>query len=185
MSHNISLPRHRYVYVIPSFVLRDPLRTALVPAVWIGLSVTAGRSIGCHVLLENGAVVVDLPLHALRGAMVEYAPLPLSEVVSWDCYGNSAEAWEPSYLSGLACTILTDDHKWMVDAGTMWFCVDHVGDGYSLAPEQHKHLWIVERTRDHAIMLLPQDRVLVEEKSFTVIDGIPPIKRQSTIWSAE
>ena len=23
MSHNISLPRHRYVYVIPSFVLRD------------------------------------------------------------------------------------------------------------------------------------------------------------------
>ena len=185
MSHNISLPRHRYVYVVPSFVLRDPLRTALVPAVWIGVSVTAGRSLGCHVLLENGAVVVDLPLHALRGAMVEWAPLPLSELVSWDCYGWSAEAWEPAYLSGLACTILTHDHKWMVDAGTMWFAIDHIQDGYSLAPEQHKHLWIVERGRDHALMLLPQDRVLVEELSFTVIDGIPPIKRQSVIWSAE
>jgi hypothetical protein len=34
-------------------------------------------------------------------------------------------------------------------------------------------------------MLLPQDRVLVEELSFTSIDGIPSIKRQSTIWSAE
>jgi hypothetical protein len=30
MSHNISLPTHRYVYVVPSFVLRDPLRTALM-----------------------------------------------------------------------------------------------------------------------------------------------------------
>lgn len=185
MSHNISLPRHRYVYVVPSFVLRDPLRTALVPAVWIGVSVTAGRSIGCHVLLENGAVVVDLPLHALRGAMVEWAPLPLSELVSWDCYGWSAEAWEPAYLSGLSCGILSANHKEVLDKGTMWFCIDHTGDGYSLAPEQHKHLWIVERERDHALMLLPQDRVLVEELSFTVIDGIPPIKRQSVIWSAE
>ena len=185
MSHNISLPRHRYVYVVPTFVLHDALRTALVPAVWIGVSVTAGRSIGCHVLLENGAVVVDLPLHALRGAMVEYSPLPLSEVVSWDCYGWSAEAWEPEYLSGLRCGILTEDHKQVEDSGRLWFCIDHIQDGYSLAPEQHKHLWIVERERDRVLMLLPQDRVLVEEKSFTAIDGIPPIKRQSTIWSAE
>ena len=185
MSHNISLPRHRYVYVVPSFVLHDALRMALVPAVWIGVSVTAGRSIGCHVLLENGAIVVDLPLHALRGAMVEYSPLPLSEVVSWDCYGWSAEAWEPEYLSGLRCGILSENHKTVLDKGTLWFCIDHIQDGYSLAPEQHKHLWIVERERDRALMLLPQDRVLVEEKSFTDIDGIPPIKRQSVIWSAE
>ena len=146
MSHNISLPRHRYVWVVPSFVLRDPLRQALVPAVWIGVSVTAGRSIGCHVLLDNGAVVVDLPLHALRGAFAEWEPLALDELVSWDCYGWSAEAWEPPYLSGLACTVLSDDHKWMVDRATMWFCIDHIQDGYSLAPEQHKHLWIVIRT---------------------------------------
>jgi hypothetical protein len=46
-------------------------------------------------------------------------------------------------------------------------------------------LWVVERERDHALMLLPQDRVLVEERSFTEILGIPPIKRQSVIWSAE
>jgi hypothetical protein len=185
MSHNISLPRHRYVYVIPSFVLRDPLRTALVPAVWIGLSVTAGRSIGCHVLLENGAVVVDLPLHALRSSFDKWEPLDLKEIVSWDCYGWSAEAWEPAYLSGLSCGILSENHKVVLDKGTMWFCIDHTGDGYSAEPSQHKHLWIVERERDGALMLLPQDRVLVEELSFTHIDGIPPIKRQSQIWYAE
>ncbi len=184
MSHNISLPRHRYVWVVPSFVLRDDTKT-LIPAVWIGVSVTAGRSLGCHVLLENGALVVDLPLHALRGACVNWIPREVSELVAWDCYGWSAEAWEPAYLSGLACDILTADHKQKEDRGTLWFCIDHIQDGYSLAPEQHKHLWIVERERDHVLMLLPQDRMLIEEKSFTRVEGIPPIKRQDKIWSAE
>jgi hypothetical protein len=184
MSHNIELPRHRYVWVVPSFVLRGEAQ-ALIPAVWIGVSVTAGRSIGCHVLLENGALVVDLPLHALRGADGPWIAHDVSELVAWDCYGWSAEAWEPSYLSGLTCDILTEDHKVKTDRGTLWFCIDHIRDGYSLAPEQHKHLWIVEREIDHALLLLPQDRVLVEEKSFTRVEGIPKIKRQVQIWSAE
>ena len=88
-------------------------------------------------------------------------------------------------MSGLSCGILSENHKEVLDKGTMWFCLDHTNDGYSLEPSQHKHLWIVERERDGALMLLPQDRVLVEELSFTHIDGIPPIKRQSVIWSAE
>jgi hypothetical protein len=184
MPHNISLPRHRYVWVVPNFVLRDETKT-LVPAVWVGVSVTPSRSIGCHVLLENGAMVVDLPLHALRGAHVNWVPRDISDLVAWDCYGWSAEIWEPEYLSGLRCGILTADHKQVEDEGTLYFAIDHVKDGYSLAPEQHKHLWVVERERDHVLMLLPQDRMLVEEKSFTEIDGIPPIKRQSVIWSAE
>lgn len=185
MSHNISLPRHRYVWVVPNFVLRDETKT-LVPAVWVGVSVTPNRSIGCHVLLENGAMVVDLPLHALRGADVNWIPRDISDLVAWDCYGWSAEIWEPEYLSGLRCGILTADHKQVEDEGTLWFAIDHIKeDGFSLAPEQHKHLWVVERERDHVLMLLPQDRMLVEEKSFTEIDGIPPIKRQSVIWSAE
>jgi len=185
MPHNISLPRHRYEWVVPSLVLRDPLQQALIPAVWVGVSVTPGRSLGCHVLLENGALVVDLPLHALRGSAERWETPALSDLVAWDCYGWNAEAWEPEYLSGLSCRILSANHKTVVDTGTLWFCLDHVGDGFSLAPEQHKHLLIVRRESDHALMLLPQDRLLIEEKSFTEIDGIPPIKRQSVIWSAE
>jgi hypothetical protein len=185
MSHNISLPRHRYVYVVPSFVLRDPLRTALVPAMWVGVSVSPGRSLGCHVLLENGALVVDVPLHALRGAMVEYSPIPLPELVSWDCFGWSAEAWQPEVLSGLSCAILSENHKDVQGKGTLWFCIDHTGDGYSQQPDQHKHLWIVVRLVDHVLMLLPQDRMLIEELSFTKVRGIPPIKRQTHVWCAE
>jgi hypothetical protein len=152
---------------------------------WVGVSVTPGRSIGCHLLLENGALVVDLPLHALRGANVDYSPVQLSDVVAWDCYGWSAEAWQPESLSGLSCTLLSSDHRLIVGAGVLWFALDHTADGYSLTPDQHKHLWVVERQSDHAIMLLPQDRFLIEELSFTKVNGIPPIKRQTLIWWAE
>jgi len=183
--HNISLPHHRYVWVVPSFVMQAVSKPDLIPAMWIGVSVTPGRSIGCTVLLENGALVVDLPLHALRGADVPYANVDLSAVVAWDCYGWSAEAWQPEALSGLLCGILSPDHKSVIAEGTLWFCIDHTGDGYSQAPDQHKHLWIVERLVDHVLMLLPQDRVLIEELSFTKIKGIPPIKRQTHVWCAE
>lgn len=184
MAHNLTLPTHRYVWVVPTFVLREP-STALIPAVWVGVSVTHGRVLGCHVLLENGAMVVDLPLHALRGADVPWASVDPSAVIAWDCYGSDAELWQPPYLSGLSCAILSADHRTALWRGTLWFAVDHLSDGFSLEPTQHKHLWVVERDDDHVLMLLPQDRVLVEEQSFTVLDGIPPIKRQDTIWSAE
>ena len=185
MPHNISLPTHRYVWVVPSVVLRDSQQTALVPAMWVGVSVSPGRALGCHVLLENGALVVDVPLHALRGADVAWEPLALSEVVSWDSFGWNAEAWQPEALSGLSCTLLTADHQHTAGQGHLWFAIDHVGDGYSLTPEQHKHLWVIERTADRALLLQPQDRVLIEDKSFTHITGIPPIKRQTQVWYAE
>jgi hypothetical protein len=185
MAHNIALPRHRYVWVVPSFVLRSSHGQALVPAIWYGVSVTPGRSLGCHVLLENGAMVVDLPLHAIKSANVAWSSVPLEEVVAWDCYGWDAEVFEPSYLTGLDCAILDSDHRDTLDRGTLWFCVDHLTDGFALEPSQHKHLWIVARHRDHALMLLPQDRVVVEERSFTEVCGVPSIKRQDFVWSAE
>lgn len=188
MPHNISLPTHQYVGIVPPFVLHGGASEAqgLLPAVWIGVSVTPGRSLGCHVLLENGALVVDLPLHALRAsAKPSYQYVELSDVVAWDCYGWDAECWQPSYLHGLDCAILSADHREAVDRGSLWFAIDHLSDGFALEPGQHKHLWVVERHRDDALMLLPQDRLLIEEKSFTAIDGIPPVRRQSTVWSAE
>lgn len=185
MPHNISLPTHRYVGVVPSFVLQHTEQTTLIPAMWVGVSVTGGRAMGCHVLLENGALVVDLPLHALRGAVVEWEPLALADVVAWDGFGTNAEAWQPAALTGLFCAILDATHQHDVGRGRLWFAIDHIGDGYSLTPEQHKHLWVIERQSDHALLLLPQDRMLIEDRSFTTITGIPPIQRQTQVWYAE
>jgi hypothetical protein len=183
--HNIDLPRHRYVYVCEDAVLRrgNPLQT--IPAVWWGMSATPGRMFGCHVLLENGAVVVDLPLHVLRqhaiGAAVLWYP---EDAQRWDAYGAQLAAHEPAYLSGLSCEVLSPTHTRTGMTGTLWFYVDHVRDGYSLEPAQHKHHWVVALDNG-AFTCVPQDMLLVTERSFTAVTGVPPIERQVRLWTCE
>jgi len=155
MSHNIDLPRHRYVHVIEAAVHRGGAKDKTIPCVWWGMSATPGRMFGCHILLESGAMVVDLPLHALRHQA--------DATQLWTC--DKAQRW--------------DAYGWHVE-----FLLDHVSDGYSLEPGQHKHHWVVALD-DGTFTCVPQDQVLVTEKSFTKFGGIPPIKRQTRVWSCE
>jgi hypothetical protein len=183
-SHNIDLPRHRYCYVIEAAVHRKGSHTKTLPCVWWGMSATPGRMFGCHILLESGAMVVDLPLHALRHkADATQRQMPW-EAQRWDGYGWAMEAHEPAYLSGLYCRVLSEDHREVVSIGETWFLLDHVHDGYSMEPGQHKHHWVVALT-DGTLTCVPQDMLLISEKSFTKPDGIPPIKRQDKLWSCE
>lgn len=182
--HNIDLPHHRYVHVLASAVLLDTDERATIPAVWWGMSATPGRMFGCHVLLENGAIVVDLPLHVLRHGAMSVAEWDARDAQRWDCYGAAMQAHQPAYLSGLPCQVLTPDHadtRWF---GNLWFYLDHVGDGFSIEPAQHKHHWVVALSNG-AFTCVPQDLLLVEESSFTEVKGIPPVRRQDTVWSCE
>lgn len=184
MAHNIDLPRHRYVHVIESAVHRGGAKDKTIPCVWWGLSATPGRMFGCHILLESGAMVVDLPLHCLRHKADATHRWTREQAQRWDAYGWSVEAHEPAYLTGLVCRVLSDDHQHVTDVGDLWFLLDHVSDGYSLEPAQHKHHWVVALD-DGTFTCVPQDQVLVAEKSFTTTGGIPPIKRQTRVWSCE
>ena len=182
MPHNVSLTTHRYVYVVSDLVIRDGNQN-LIPCVWFGIGSTPQRSLACHILLENGAMLVDIPLHALRWKQTDIS-VALSDVVAWDCYGWDVEIYQPEYISGLSCEILDVTHKKIEGVGTLWFAIDFINNGFSDAPQQHKHLWIVARN-DGALMLLPQDRLLIHESSFTEVNGIPKIKRQDNVWIAE
>lgn len=184
MAHNIDLPRHRYVHVIESAVHRGGAKDKTLPCVWWGMSATPGRMFGCHILLESGAMVVDIPLHALRHKADATQLWTCDKAQRWDAYGWHVEAHEPAYLTGLDCRVLTDDHQHVADIGELWFLLDHVSDGYSLEPGQHKHHWVVA-LYDGVFTCVPQDQVLVSEKSFTKPGGIPPIKRQTRVWSCE
>lgn len=140
---------------------------------------------GCHVLTESGAMVIDLPLHALRhDAFDRDIPWTIQDAVTWDGFGWTGELWEPLYLSGLSCRILSTHHKETSLTGTLWFCLDHIGDGFSLEPAQHKHLWVVALDNG-CFTQVPQDQLLITERSFTEDVGIPPIIRQTTRYSAE
>ncbi len=184
MAHNIDLPRHRYVHVIEAAVLQGGAKDKTIPAVWWGMSATPGRMFGCHILLESGAMVVDIPLHCLRHKADATHLVRYFEAQRWDAYGWSLEAHEPAFLSGLECRVLTRDHRHIRDLGTLWFLLDHVRDGYSLEPAQHKHHWVVALDGG-SFTCVPQDQLLALDSSFTKMDGIPPIKRQTRVWSCE
>ena len=184
MAHNIDLPRHRYVHVIEAAVHRNGAKDKTIPCLWWGMSATPGRMFGCHVLLESGAMVVDLPLHCLRHKADATQRWTFDQAQRWDAYGWALEAHEPAYLSGLSCRVLSQDHRHVDYLGDLWFYLDHVSDGYSAEPSQHKHHWMVALD-DGVFTCVPQDQVLAQESSFTRDVGIPPIRRQTRVWSCE
>lgn len=182
MPHNIALPRHRYVWVENAFVRRTTTE-GVTPAIWLGVSVTPGRMLGCHVLLEDGAMVVDLPLIALRHRAECHASSH-GALITWDSYGWDAELFTSDYLDGITALLLDEQHQKTETYGELWFAVDHLRDGFGLEPAQHKHLWVVALDSGR-FGWVPQDQLLLHDKSFTVIGDVPDIKRQDYVWGVE
>lgn len=178
MTHNLSLPTHRYVHVRGDEILG---KEGWVPAVWFGVSSTPGRALGCHVILENGAMLSDLPLHWLGTRPHETL---LESCQAWDCFGYELCVTEINYLNLLTAHILDAKHQELPLRGKSWFSIDWVDNGWSSYPEQHKLLHLLACS-DGSLRLLPTDRILWEDKSFTVIDGVPKIMRQTREWSVE
>lgn len=179
--HNVSLPTHRYVWVLMAEITGECLYK---PAVWFGVSSTPGRALGCHVLLENGAMVSDLPLHWLAHREHVQEPPQLEDCQAWDCFGYKMQLCEYSYLNLTTAHVLDPRHQSTDLYGYSWFSIDWVDNGWSSYPEQHKLLHLLACS-DGSLRLLPTDRILWEDKSFTVIDGVPKIMRQTKEWSVE
>lgn len=189
MPHNLPLPTHRYVWVMANAVLRsdDPFRDRhkIIPAVWWGVSVTPNRMLGCHILLENGAMVVDVPLASLRWADTgREADGRAHGLITWDCYGWDAEIVENDFLTGMTVELLDESHQLTGMDGKLWFAIDHIKDGFSMTPAQHKHLWVVAM-HNGDFSWVPQDQLLLHDKSFTTVDGVPSVKRQEFFRSVE
>lgn len=193
MAHNLTLPTHRYVYVMDDYVkprqIEGVVSYDMTPAIWWGVSVVPNRVLGCHVVLENGAMIVDLPLHALRWHTEprQDGGLPLHVGwMTWDCYGWDAEIVQNDYLTDMHVELLDEGHMRTHDHGNLWFAIDHLRDGFSLTPAQHKHLWVVAM-QNGTFAWVPQDQMLLHDKSFTEVDcmEVPRIKRQDKVWSVE
>jgi len=184
MPHNADLTEHKYVWVRNEFILNDESKhDGLTPAVWFGVSSTPGRAMGCHVLLENGATVIDLPLNALCCEPAPATGVGIEECMGWDSFGWDIETYEPEYLSGLTVLMIDSDIT-----GEAWFAVDWKKNGWSNYPEQHKWLWIIAGD-DGNLYARPQNDLLFYAASFTESEHgrIPAggIKRQRIAWKAE
>jgi hypothetical protein len=183
-AHNVALPTHRYVWVDAESVLRDATEGA-VHGLWFGIASHPGRAVTCHVLLDNGAIVHDLPWRHL--AHRPDAPrVTTPDVVAWDAFGWDCEAVTFPVLTHLGVHVLDKQHHRTDITGLHeGWCVDWIKNGYSDEPEQVKLLHVIARD-DGRFGLVPQDHLLIEDASFTTVgDGVPRIRRINSREFAE
>lgn len=174
------LPQHIYCHVEKSF-LRSGGQTGTEPCVWFGLHAYAGRAWGCHVMLECGAVVRDLPLHALSSSP-DALPWTIEQAQHWDCYGSDFSIVRYTYLQGLNARVKCSNHEF---SGQYLFTVCPLNDGFTAEPEQSKEFKFLS-LENGRYTAQPTNRVLFTEHSFTVNAGWPTdIQRQNKVWSCE
>jgi hypothetical protein len=155
-----------------------------LPAVWFGLVSYPGRTWGCHVLLECGAVYRNVPLHVLAHDpdVVEKDWHPF-EAQTWDCYGWQFSTVEYPYLAGLTTHVRLRDKT--EHEGTYLFTAIPVADAFSASPEQAKEFYFVA-LENGRYTAQPTNHVLMEERSFTrKIEWPTYLRRQAQTYSAE
>jgi len=175
-----SLPLHQYVHVDRSFIRKDG--HGFEPAVWFGLHSHPGRMWGCHVMLECGAVYRNLPPHALA---FSEAPDPIwteKDAQRWDCYGRDFSLLRYTYLAGLGCVARTAGAE--ISAEYLFTAIP-IADGFSEHPSQSKEFMFL-RTDGNRLAVLPTDKVLFIESSFTTGPVWPKdLKAMSEVYSCE
>jgi hypothetical protein len=171
------LPRHTYCYVEPNtFGNADWLRAA-----WFGLVSHPGRTWGCHVMLECGAVYRNVPLHKLAHKPVG-TPWDPADAQTWDCYGIHFSTTEYPFLEGTRLRTRTRSRQEY--EGTYLFTAIPMLDGFSLEPEQGKEFYFVKLDNGR-YTAQPTNHLLVLDKSFITEATWPKLKRQTESWSVD
>ena len=174
-----ALPRHQYVLIEPNAIGKHDW----LKAVWFGLVSHPGRTWGCHVLLECGAVYRNVPLHKLAQHQYPILEWQTSDAQTWDCYGPQFSVLEYPYLAGLTTRVRTragTEHE-----GAYLFTAVPVGDAFSQVPEQSKEFYFVA-LENGRYTAQPTNHCLIEERSFTrEIEWPKFLRRQTDVFSAE
>ena len=173
-----SLLTHQYCYIEPNAIGDHDW----IPVAWFGLSSYPGRTWGCHVMLECGAIYRNVPLHQLASRKTEVAWTP-SQGQTWDCYGPEFAVLEYSFLCGrYVHTRLRDASE---HHGKYLCTIVPIGDPWSAHPDQGKEFTLIALDNGR-YTAQPTDRTLFEDRSFTKdLDWPKWLKRQTQTWSAE
>jgi hypothetical protein len=173
-----SLPKHQYVFVDSSFILKQD--KGFLPAVWFGLVATPGRMWGLNLMFECGAVYRNIPPHAIA-----FNPSPPqwdeSQSQMWDCYGYQFSLHEYNYLRGLECNAFIGDIN---EEGEYLFTAAPYEDGFSDYPGQSKEFMFI-RLYNGRLTIQPTNKVVFIEKSFTDSSELLNFKLQETVYSCE
>ena len=174
-----SLPKHKYVFIDSRFTHEQPC--GFVDVIWFGLVSRTGRTWGCNIRFDFGAVYRELPPHAIafrEDAEPEWSP---EQAQMWDCYGYEWVAHEYTYLRGLRCRAMVCGKAY---EGDYLFTVAPMEDGFSDEPEQAKEFMFIELDNGR-LTIQPTNRVLFFDRSFSSDEPMPRLKVQTESWSCE
>jgi len=148
-----------------------------------GLSSLPSRAWGLSILLENGALVQHIPLHALTTENPAIHDHPLDHLQVWSCYGWDFVTHEYDALSEMPVRVYLKSGVW--ENGRYLFTAAPYNDLYSRAPDQHKHFNFVELDCGR-IGAWPGNRMLFHDSSFMDIASERPKYRTNTkFWYVE
>lgn len=127
MTLNHNIPQFRCFVREPFLYGMDPRKKGSCAGMCFGVSTIENRALGFHVLLDDGACIGRLPIHAL--AMKVDAPPTLLDdpglLQLWDCFSYHATVTEWDWLSEMRCRVTLPDKG--VHGGKYLFTVDYYG----------------------------------------------------------
>jgi len=176
------LPLHQYAFVDTRFTHREPV--GFVPVVWYGLVSMPGRTWGCTVMFQSGAIYRNVPVHAMAFTTVlEDAEWTPQDAQTWDCYGPNFTVLRYGYLSGLDVLVRANKQEMY---GSYLFTVAPLDDGFSQYPEQAKEFSFV-RLDNGRLTVQPTNHLVFRERSWTGDNMAFPtdLKRQTEVYSCE
>ena len=150
-----------------------------------GLSSTPGRAIGFHCLLDNGAIIWRVPIHAL--CQFRQAPKQsLLDLELWDCFSSEVSVHEFAFLSeNKVKTILRDGKEYF---GEYMFTVDWWGSHAADNPGDigHKCAHIIKLENGN-FSAQPNNRILWSEQAFisNPFGKRPDYKTNKKVWKCE
>lgn len=146
----------------------------------IGFRAEPARVPTFQVVTEQGAQWARVPLHMLCAKPC--APLPLNEVVWWDCYGYEFAVHQFGFLRGHAVTALCRSGE--KRRGVYRLTIDWMG-GLGEIADQHKqhHLIALESGQ---FIAFPNNRLLWHDESWIKgLEGPPDWLPHSESYSVE
>ena len=175
-----NIPNHIYCWVDSSFIRKEAKPYTFEPCIWFALHSKPGRSWGCHVMLECGAVYRGLPPHALAfktdGLEKDWS---LHDTQIWDCYGDQFSIISYNYLHSQRAETRINNLF-----GRYLFTVIPMCDGYTQDPSQSKEFMFIQLDNGR-LTILPTNELRFHDKSYTEGDWPKDIKLNNSIWRVE
>ena len=182
-THIADIPKPFYCYIRNEFLYDgESGHGEFTQCIAYGLSALPSRAWGISVMLENGAMVQHVPVHALTFDPKSHHNHPLDSLQIWSCYGWDFSTHEYDYLKEMPCRVYTKG-EWEI--GRYLFSAAPYGDLYSSTPDQHKHFNFV-RLDCGALAAIPGNRMLMFDSSFVTLPTSRPKYRTNTkTWYVE